>query len=68
MPRTSSDVAHRKLSKLFWTSWELLLAGPTEGGDCVEQSEEVQDCLVYDWDTSSIHFPLELVRKHNGEA
>ena len=68
MPRTSADVADWELSKLFWTSGQLLLSGTTERGDHVEQGKEVQDCAVYDWDTSAVYFSLELIWKHNGEA
>jgi len=64
----STYVADWELSELFWSSGELLLSGTTEGGDGVEQGKEVQDCVVYDWDASSVHFPVELVWEHNGEA
>ena len=68
VPRMSSHVADWELSELFWTTWKLLLAGAAEGRDCIQQGEEVQDSSVHDWDTGSIHFPLELVWEHNGEA
>lgn len=68
MSELSPDVADWQLAELLWASRQLLLSGATEGGDSTEQSEEVQDCFVHGWDTGSVHFPVELVWEHNGEA